>query len=154
MGFVLVRLILLRLDRTYTRRVGLRAANLNDPVGVLSVLSVLFFCRRLSSFCLLCSFVLSRVFSRAFGWPGVSSLSSRLFSLCLSPAVDLCVRLGSCLFVFLSAVKPFVRPRVSLYLSSVSVGGCSRVSRQALSCGFAWRFGECLCSLFFSIYCI
>ena len=50
MGFVLIRLILLRVDLIYTRRVGLRAANLNDPMGIVSVS---FFCRRLFCFCLL-----------------------------------------------------------------------------------------------------
>ena len=46
MGFVSVHLILLRLNHTCTRRLGLRAANLNYPVGVLSVCV---YCRRLFS---------------------------------------------------------------------------------------------------------
>ena len=58
-----------------------------------------------------------RVFSRVFGRPGVSSLSSLLFSLCLPPAGDLCVRLGSCLLFPLSAAKHFARPRVYVFLS-------------------------------------
>ena len=42
-GFVLVRRILLRLDRIYTRLVSLRAANSSLPVVVLSVASLLSF---------------------------------------------------------------------------------------------------------------
>ena len=149
-GFRLGSSYIARLDRTYTRRAGLRAANMDHPVGVLSLL---FLCRRLSSLSQ-CSFVLSRVFSRVLGWPGVSSFSFLLFSFCLSLAVDLCVWFGSCLLFLLSAVKLFVRPRVSLSPFCVCVGG-PRVSRQALSCGFAWRVGECWCSwflLFLSMY--
>ena len=40
MGCVLVHLILLRLHRIYTRRVGFCAANLNHPLGVSSVFSL------------------------------------------------------------------------------------------------------------------
>ena len=149
----MAHLILLVLDRTHTQHVGLCAVNLNDPVDVLSVL---FFCRRLSSLCLLCFLVFFPGFpAEFFSWPGVSSLFSLLFSLCLSLALDLCVRLGSCLLFLLSAVMPFVRPRVflslslSLSLSSLFVVGCPRVSRLALSCEYARRVGECLCSVFF-----
>ena len=104
-GLVLILLISLRLDRTHTRLLGLRAGNLIPPMDIVSVLVV---CRRLFSLCL-CSFDFYPGYNRAFGWPGVASLSSLLLSLCLSPAVDLCVRLGSCLLFFL-------RPRVFLSL--------------------------------------
>ena len=45
-GFVFVRLVLLRLEFIYTRLVGLRAVNWNISVGILFVLSL---CRRLLS---------------------------------------------------------------------------------------------------------
>ena len=118
MGFVLVHLILLRLNRTHTRRLGLRAANLNYPVGVLSVCV---YCRRLFSFslfvfgvCLSSLLLLSPLSAvRPVTRPHVSlSLSLSLFLsrlscprvcrhalilICsdhvqLGPPVDLCVR--------------------------------------------------------------
>ena len=44
MGFVLVLLILLRLDRIHTRLDSLRAANSSLPLGALSVASFLSLC--------------------------------------------------------------------------------------------------------------
>ena len=60
MGFVLIRLILLRLDPIHTRRAGLRAANWNASVGISSVLSL---CRRLLSLVLLWAARLFRLYS-------------------------------------------------------------------------------------------
>ena len=77
-GFVLVRLILLRLDRVHTRLAGLRAVNLRLPVGVLSVASFLF----LSLSLFVC---FPPGYSRAFGWPGALSFAlSSLLSLLLA----------------------------------------------------------------------
>ena len=45
---VLILLILLRLDRTHTRLLGLRAVNLTHPMDIVSVLVV---CCRLFSLC-------------------------------------------------------------------------------------------------------
>ena len=61
---------------------------------------------------------------------------SLLFSLCLLLAVDLCVRLGSCLLFLLSAVKFLVRPRLPLSLSSVRVL-VPRVSRLILALAYS-----------------
>ena len=92
-GFVLVHLISLRLTCTRTRHLGLRAAYINYPVGVLSVCV---YCRRLFSF----SFNLSLVFVcllfsfSLLSWPfslllGRTSLSFSVWlSPCLSPCVD------------------------------------------------------------------
>ena len=115
-GFVLVHLILLRLDRIHTRHIGLRAANLIYPVGVSSVYCPRFsfslsfspfrsgFARGLSA---PCGCLRPCAFPAVFGCLFV--FSSLPLSLCFSPAVDLCVRLGSCL-LFLSVC-------LSLYLS-------------------------------------
>ena len=130
MGFVLVHLTLLRLDRIRTRHIGLRAANLNYPVGVSSVycprssfsLSFSPFCPGSRAGCLPLVGVCARVLVRLF-WLSVCLLFSS--SLCFSPAVDLCVRPGSRLLSFLPAVKPLARPLVVVVVSlSLSFSWC------------------------------
>ena len=126
MGFVLILLIMFRLGLTHTRLNGLRAANSSLPVGVLSVAPV-----SLSLSCL-CLVHLSRV----SGWVRLARREmvwfcfrfSLLFSLCLSPAANLCVRRGSCLLFFLSAVEFLSRPLASPSLSLLCVLAL-RVSR-------------------------
>ena len=123
-GFVLVLLIMFRLGLTHTRLNGLRAANPSLPVVVLSVASVFL------SPCLLCFVHLPRVSRQALsfglawrvgGCSGFCFLFSPLFFLCFLPAVNLCVRRGSCLLFFLSVVKHLVRPLVFPSLSFACV---------------------------------
>ena len=77
--------------------------------------------------------VLTRVTAESSAGP-VICMSSLLFSLCLAPAVYLCVRLGSCLLFPLSAVKLLGRPRVSLSLSFFCLCVLApRVSRLTLT---------------------
>ena len=130
MGFVLSLLKTLRLGLIHTRLSGLRAANSSLPVGVLSVASV-----SLSLTCL-CLVHLSRV-SR---WVRLARRGmfmfcvrfSLLFSLCLSPAANLCVRRGSCLLILFSAVEHLARPLVFPSLSFVCVLA-PRVSRPIVT---------------------
>ena len=65
---------------------------------------------------------------RVGGCFGFCFLLSPLFSLCLLPAANLCVRRGSCLLFFLSAVEFLSRPLASPSLSLLCVLAL-RVSR-------------------------
>ena len=139
MGLVLVHLVWLRPNHIHARRIDLRAANSNYPVGVSSVycprfsfsLSFSPFCPGSRAGCLPLVGVCARVLVRLF-WLSVCLLFFP--SLCLLPAVDLCVRLGSRLLSLLPAVKPLARPLVSLSLSLfLLVFSASRVSRQILT---------------------